>query len=121
MDDGNILVRYNQPAGNIVISDFADQHIAAINEVHPDGQAREKVPITPKGRNEFGEFGINAFLRSNTHVHGCAKSASRHNLSLQDGRVAGRRFPGVIPGGTIQSNGCYRPLAAAQKEAFRLS
>jgi hypothetical protein len=58
MDDGNILVKYNHPAFNVVINDFANKHLKAIKKRHLDGLATSEVLITPLGNNVFDEFGM---------------------------------------------------------------
>jgi len=60
MDDGNILVQYNQPAYNVVLSEFASKHMAKIQKHHLDGLATSEVLITPLGSNVFDEFGMKA-------------------------------------------------------------
>ncbi len=60
MDDGNIVIQYNHPAYNVVISEFADQYIEDIKANHIDGLATSEVLITPLGSNVFDEFGIKA-------------------------------------------------------------
>jgi len=57
MDDGNILVRYNHPAVNVVIRDFAMSHWEEIERRHLDALATDEVLITPLGPNKFDEFG----------------------------------------------------------------
>ncbi len=60
MDDGNILVAYNHPAYNVVISAFADQHIKTIKARHLEALATDEVLIGPDGANKFNEFGMKA-------------------------------------------------------------
>ena len=60
MDDGNILVRYNHPAFNVVFTDFAKTHWAEIDSRHLDGLVPEEVLITPQGPNVFDDFGKKA-------------------------------------------------------------
>jgi hypothetical protein len=60
MDDGNILVQYNHPAYNVVISEFANKHLANTKKNHLDALATDEVLITPMGSNKFDEFGMKA-------------------------------------------------------------
>ncbi|HRH78049.1 MAG TPA: hypothetical protein PK129_11915 [Cellvibrionaceae bacterium] len=60
MDDGNILIQYNKPAFNIVISKFANEHIKEIQANHLAGLATDEVLMTPLGANKFDEFGMKA-------------------------------------------------------------
>lgn len=60
MNDGNVLVQYNHPACNIVISDFVKPHMSEIEARHLDGLATDEVIITPLGSNKFDEFGMKA-------------------------------------------------------------
>ncbi|MFN3149113.1 hypothetical protein [Bremerella sp.] len=62
MDDGNILVRYNHPAYNIVLDDIATANWDTLNENHLRGLATDEVLITPMGHNKFDEFGIKALF-----------------------------------------------------------
>ena len=62
MDDGNILVSYNHPAANVVLSDIAQAHWAEIEANHLDGLATSEVLITPLGPNKFDDFGKQALL-----------------------------------------------------------
>lgn len=62
MDDGNILVRYNQPAANVVLHDLAKENWAEIESRHLDGLASSEVLITPLGQNIFDDFGKQALL-----------------------------------------------------------
>jgi len=62
MDDGNILVQYNEPAVNIVLSDFAQTHWSAIDKNHQKALATSEVIITPLGRNVFDDFGKKALF-----------------------------------------------------------
>lgn len=57
MDDGNILVRYNHPAYNIVLKDIADTHWDEIDRNHLDALVDAEVLITPLGQNVFDDFG----------------------------------------------------------------
>ncbi|SCB19117.1 hypothetical protein [Rhizobium lusitanum] len=62
MDDGNILVRYNQPAMNVVLRDVARAHWPEIEKHHLEGLAASEVLITPQGPNKFDDFGKQALL-----------------------------------------------------------
>ncbi|MDJ0643727.1 MAG: hypothetical protein QNJ15_13010 [Erythrobacter sp.] len=62
MDDGNILVRYNHPAVNVVLQEVAKTHWQEIQERHLDGLAPDEVLITPLGQNVFDDFGKQALL-----------------------------------------------------------
>ena len=62
MDDGNILVRYNHPALNVVLHDVAQAHWSEIESRHLDGLTPSEVLITPLGPNKFDAFGKQALL-----------------------------------------------------------
>jgi len=62
MDDGNMLVSYNHPAFNVVLSDVAKSHWPEIEARHQDGLATDEVLITPLGQNVFDDFGKKALL-----------------------------------------------------------
>jgi hypothetical protein len=62
MDDGNTLVRYNHPAVNIVLSDFAKKHWAEIDSNHQRALATDEVLITPQGSNVFDDLGKKALF-----------------------------------------------------------
>ncbi len=62
MDDGNILVRYNHPAVNVVLKDIAHAHWPEIERRHLDGLTPDEVLITPLGQNKFDDFGKQALL-----------------------------------------------------------
>ena len=62
MDDGNVLVGYDHPAFNVVLSDIAKAHWAEIEARHLDGLARDEVLVTPLGANVFDEVGKKALL-----------------------------------------------------------
>ena len=47
MDDGNILVKYNHPAFNVVLTKFAEQHWPEIDARHLDALATSEVLIIP--------------------------------------------------------------------------
>ena len=57
MDDGNILVQYNHPALNVVISAHAKANWKAIDSNHQRALATAEVLITPLGSNVFNDFG----------------------------------------------------------------
>ena len=60
MKDGNILVQYNEPVVNIVLSEFVTRHWAEIDRKHQDALATSEVLITSAGQNKFDEFGKKA-------------------------------------------------------------
>jgi hypothetical protein len=62
MDDGNILVRYNRPAVNVVLREIAEAHWTEIEERHLDGLTPSEVLMTPLGPNKFDAFGMQALL-----------------------------------------------------------
>jgi hypothetical protein len=62
MDDGNVLVRYNRPAANVVLHDIAQAHWAEIEARHQDGLTTSEVLITPLGPNKFDALGKQALL-----------------------------------------------------------
>lgn len=62
MDDGNILIRYNHPAVNIVLADVVEAHWAEIDARHQDALAESEVMITPLGNNVFDDFGKKALF-----------------------------------------------------------
>ena len=62
MDDGNILVRYNHPAANVVLRDVARANWPEIEGRHLDGLAPSEVLMTPLGPNRFDDFGKQALL-----------------------------------------------------------
>lgn len=62
MDDGNVLVRYNHPAFNVVLTDITLAHWAEIEKRHQDGLTPDEVLITPLGNNVFDDFGKKALL-----------------------------------------------------------
>lgn len=62
MDDGDILVRYNHPAVNVVLSTVAKAHWDEIEKRHLDGLTPGEVLITPLGQNKFDDFGKQALL-----------------------------------------------------------
>ena len=58
MDDGNIMVRYSQPALNSVVSvALARAHWAEIEARHQDGLVAGEVLISPEGQNVFDDRG----------------------------------------------------------------
>jgi hypothetical protein len=62
MDDGNVLVGYDQPAYNVVLNDVAAAHWPEIESRHKDGLTPDEVLITPQGNNVFDDFGKKALL-----------------------------------------------------------
>jgi hypothetical protein len=62
MDDGNILIGYNQPAVTVVLQDVAKAHWDEIERRHLDGLVKDEVLITPLGPNKFDNFGKQALL-----------------------------------------------------------
>src|SRR5262245_16276153 len=62
MDDGNILVQYNHPAVNVVLSDFVEAHWLEIDRNHQQALATSEVLITPLGPNVFDDFGKRALF-----------------------------------------------------------
>jgi hypothetical protein len=62
MDDGNILVRYNHPAVNVVLSAVAKAHWDEIEKRHLDGLTPGEVLITPLGHSKFDDVGKQALL-----------------------------------------------------------
>jgi hypothetical protein len=62
MDDGNVLVRYNHPAVNVVLSSVAQAHWPEIESHHQDALTPDEVLITPLGQNVFDDFGKKALL-----------------------------------------------------------
>jgi hypothetical protein len=58
MDDGNILVQYNQPALNVVLRDVVEANWPEIEANHLRALARAEVLITPLGPNKFDAFGM---------------------------------------------------------------
>jgi len=62
MDDGNILVQYNHPAINVVLSATTTSHWAEIERNHQDALATHEVLITPLGQNVFDDFGKKALF-----------------------------------------------------------
>lgn len=62
MKDGNVLVRYNHPAVNLVFSDIVQQHWAEIDKRHQDALATHEVLLTPLGPNTFDDAGKKALF-----------------------------------------------------------
>ncbi|WP_156336412.1 hypothetical protein [Novosphingobium sp. ST904] len=62
MDDGNILVRYNHPAVNVVIREVVLDHQKEVEDRHLDGLTEAEVLMTPLGPNKFDDFGKQALL-----------------------------------------------------------
>ena len=58
MDDGNLLLRYSQPAlVSVVLSEVVRAHRDEIDRRHQDALARAEVLITPLGQNRFDDTG----------------------------------------------------------------
>lgn len=62
MDDGNVLVRYNQPAVNVVLTDIAQENWPEIDTRHQQALATHEVLITQLGSNRFDDFGKKALF-----------------------------------------------------------
>jgi hypothetical protein len=62
MDDGNLLVRYNHPAFNVVLKDFAQSRWTDIEANTDDALTPDEVLMTPLGPNKFDAFGKMALL-----------------------------------------------------------
>lgn len=62
MDDGNVLVRYNHLAANVVLRDVAEAHWNEIEARYLEGLTPDEVLITPLGANKFDAFGKQALL-----------------------------------------------------------
>lgn len=62
MDDGNMMVRYNHPAVNIVLKDVAEANWSEIEQQHLEGLTPSEVLITPLGPNQFDTDGKIALL-----------------------------------------------------------
>tara|TARA_Y100000815_G_scaffold68665_1_gene57720 strand:+ start:323 stop:916 length:594 start_codon:yes stop_codon:yes gene_type:complete len=60
MKDGNILVRYNHPAFNVVLTEFTSKYIDTIRNKYRDALATHEVIITGLGTNVFDDFGKQA-------------------------------------------------------------
>ncbi len=60
MDDGNIMVQYNHPAYNVVITKFIEEHLNVIRSKHLQALATDEVIITGAGSNKFDDFGMKA-------------------------------------------------------------
>jgi len=58
MKDGNILVQYNHPAYNVVLTEFTQKHMDVIKSKHLDALATDEVLITGLGHNKFDEFSM---------------------------------------------------------------
>lgn len=56
MDDGNLLIKYNHPAYNIVIDAFAEAHMDKIESQQANALAKDEVIIGPEGTNKFDPF-----------------------------------------------------------------
>ena len=62
MDDGNILVQYNEPAANVVLRDIVEANWPEIQRNHLKALTRAEVLITPLGPNKFDAFGMAALF-----------------------------------------------------------
>jgi hypothetical protein len=62
MKDGNILVRYNHPAVNLVIDRVAIANWKVIDKHHLEALATSEVLKTPLGPNKFDDFGKRALF-----------------------------------------------------------
>ena len=62
MKDGNVLVQYNHPAVNLVLSSVATEHWSEIDRNHQQALATHEVLMTPLGSNVFDEFGKKALF-----------------------------------------------------------
>ncbi|RNF83741.1 hypothetical protein EER27_10235 [Lysobacter psychrotolerans] len=62
MKDGNVLVRYNHPAVNLVLDSIAVQHWTEIESNHQRALATDEALITPLGSNVFDDFGKKALF-----------------------------------------------------------
>ncbi|NYZ70253.1 hypothetical protein H0A36_30025 [Endozoicomonas sp. SM1973] len=60
MKDGNILVQYNHPAYNVVLTEFTEKHIEKIKSRHLEALATDEILITALGQNKFDVFGMQA-------------------------------------------------------------
>ena len=60
MDDGNILVQYNHPAFNVVLSKLAKTNMDQIRQKYLSALAPSEVILTPGGPNQFDEVGMMA-------------------------------------------------------------
>jgi hypothetical protein len=62
MKDGNILVRYNHDALNVVLHEVTAANWQEIVSKHQGAIATDEVLITPLGHNKFDEFGMKALF-----------------------------------------------------------
>lgn len=62
MNDGNILVRYNHPAVNVVLSEVVEEHWSEIDRRHQQALATDEVLMTQLGPNRFDDFGKKALF-----------------------------------------------------------
>jgi hypothetical protein len=62
MTDGNILVQYNHPAVNLVLTDVAAEYWPEIDRNHQRALATSEVLITPLGPNVFDDFAKKALF-----------------------------------------------------------
>jgi hypothetical protein len=61
-DDGDVVVRYNHPAFNIVLSDVVEKHWKEIDRNHQKALTADEVLFTPLGANVFDDFGKKALF-----------------------------------------------------------
>ena len=62
MKDGNVLVRYNHDALNIVLHEVSVANWHEIKQKHQGALATDEVLITPLGHNKFDELGMKALF-----------------------------------------------------------
>jgi hypothetical protein len=62
MKDGNVLVRYNHPAVNLVLDSVATENWEAIEKRHLEALTTSEVLMTPLGANKFDAFGMKALF-----------------------------------------------------------
>lgn len=62
IDDGNILIYYNQPAMNVVLVDIALKNWPEIDKQYLQALATDEVLITELGPNRFDDFGKKALF-----------------------------------------------------------
>ncbi len=98
MKDGNILVQYNHPAYNVVLTEFTQKHMDVIKSSHLDALATDEVLITGLGHNKFDEFGMQALCgrafmfmdaQNPEVVHLYRKKSSNKSSNTDGASVAG--------------------------------
>lgn len=62
MKGGDVLVRYNHPAANLVLDEVAQLHWAEIERNHLRALATHEVLMTPLGQNVFDDVGKKALF-----------------------------------------------------------